>query len=218
MLASSETDLIRNARSFGLMNKKIKDVDINLTHDIIKQLSILPLEYNRNIEYVKEKVNTLMLQYPQYYNLLFNSFLQNKIKYFKDDSYNYNKFPKNIRSNSILERYNKTVKIKLGEKRLCNWVIFLNFINDELNRIKKILGKNENINVLYNEKKTKFGKDKYEENNLKTINYTEEHKIEEEKKTIAKVWLKQKCNNCRYNAFFTIFYFTISSYLTTKKR
>ena len=32
------------------------------------------------------------------------------------------------------------------------WVIFLNFINDELNRIKKILGKNENINVLYNEK------------------------------------------------------------------
>jgi len=39
-------------------------------------------------------------------------------------------------------------------------------------------------------KKTKFGKDKYEENNLKAINYIEEHKIEEEKKTIAKVWLK----------------------------
>jgi len=26
----------------------------------------------------------LMLQYPQYYNLLFNYFLQNKIKYFKE--------------------------------------------------------------------------------------------------------------------------------------
>ena len=46
-------DLIRNARSFGLMNKKNKDVDINLTYDIIKQLSILPLEYNGNIEYIK---------------------------------------------------------------------------------------------------------------------------------------------------------------------
>ena len=88
-----------------------------------------------------------MLQYPKYYNLLFNYFLENKIKYFKDGSYNYNKFPKDIRSNSILERYNKTVKIKLGEKRLCNWVIFLNFINEELNRIKNILGENENINV-----------------------------------------------------------------------
>ena len=29
--------------------------------------------------------------------------------------------------------------------------------------------------------------------------------------------MKQKGNNCRYNAFITIFYFTISSYLTNKK-
>jgi len=60
-----------------------------------------------------------------------------------------------------LERYNKTVKNKLGEKRLCSWVLFLNFINDELIRIKYLLGKNENINVLYFKKMTKFGKDKY---------------------------------------------------------
>ena len=100
-------DLIRNARIFGLMNKKNKDADINLTYEIIKQLAILPLEYSGSIDYIKEKVNILMLQYPKYYNLLFNYFLENKIKYFKDGSYNYNKFPKDIRSNSILERYNK---------------------------------------------------------------------------------------------------------------
>ena len=94
-----------------------------------------------------------MLQYPKYYNLIFNYFLEKKIKYFIDSSYNYNKFPKDIRSNSILERYNKTIKNKLGEKRLCNWVIFLNFINDELDRIDNILGKNEYINVLYEQKK-----------------------------------------------------------------
>ena len=104
------------------------------------------------------------MQYPKYYNLLFNYFLDKKLKYFVDGSFNYDKFPKDIRSNSILERYNKTIKIKLGEKRLCNWVIFLNFINDELERIDNILGKNENINVLYKKKSTKFGIDKYKPN------------------------------------------------------
>ena len=43
-------------------------------------------------------------------------FYDNKIKYFEDNSYNYNIFPKDIRSNSILERYNKTIKSELGEK------------------------------------------------------------------------------------------------------
>ena len=89
-------DLIRNARIFGLLNKKNKDIDINITYEIIKQLAILPLEYNGKIDYVKEKVNILMLQYPKYFNLLFNYFLENKIKYFKDGSYNYNKLPKDI--------------------------------------------------------------------------------------------------------------------------
>ena len=43
-------------------------------------------------------------------------------------------------------------------------VIFLNFKNDELERIDNILGKNENINVLYKKKSTKFGIDKYKPN------------------------------------------------------
>ena len=38
--------------------------------------------------------------------------------------------------------------MELGEKRTCNWVVFLNFINRELERINNILSKNENINVL----------------------------------------------------------------------
>lgn len=36
------------------------------------------------------------------------------------------------------------------------------------------------------------------------------------KKIINNSWLKQKDNNCRYNAFITIFYFIISSFLTNK--
>ena len=40
-----------------------------------------------------------------------------------------------ILDHSILERYNKIVKSSLGVKRNCNWVVFLNFINNELIRI-----------------------------------------------------------------------------------
>ena len=45
-----------------------------------------------------------------------NYFLEAKLKYFIDGSYNYNKFPMDIRSNSILERYNKIIKTELGKK------------------------------------------------------------------------------------------------------
>ena len=37
----------------------------------------------------------------------------------------------------------------------------MNFIYKELERISEKLGKNENINILYSEKNTKFGKFKY---------------------------------------------------------
>ena len=43
-------------------------------------------------------------------------FYHNKIKFFENNSYNYNIFPKDIRSNSILERYNKTKKIELWKR------------------------------------------------------------------------------------------------------
>ena len=38
------------------MNKKNKDVDINLTYEIIKLLAILPLVYSGSIDYIKENV------------------------------------------------------------------------------------------------------------------------------------------------------------------
>ena len=33
------------------------------------------------------------------------------------------------------------------------------------------------------------------------------------KKNISQEWLKQKFNNCRYNAFITLIYFNFSSYI-----
>ena len=106
-----------------------------------------------------------------------------------------------------LERYNKSIKLELWEKRFCNWVIFLNFINNEILRIKDILNKNENINVAFKPKKTKFGIEKYKKKPKKKL-YNESKEY-----TIADKWLINKGNNCRYNDFITMSYFNISPFL-----
>ena len=203
-------DLIREARIMGLLNRKSNKINVNTTYDIISQLSSLPLEYRGNMENLKENLNNIILQYPEYYNYITKYFIESKLKYFQDGSYDYSKFPPDIRSNSILERYNKLVKNELGEKRTCNWVVFMNFINKEIDRINEILGKNENINVLYSKKNTKFGSKKFNYDNK-----IKENKIENDfkKVKISDKWLKQKINNCRYNAYTTLFYFIYSSFI-----
>ena len=121
-------DLIREAKIMGLFNSKNKEIDANITYEIITQISLLPLNYKGNIEYLKNQLNIILLQYPKYYNYIVNYFISNKLRYFQDGTYDYSKFPPDIRSNSILERYNKLVETELGEKRTFNWVGFVNFI------------------------------------------------------------------------------------------
>ena len=65
---------------------------------------LLSLEYNGDIEYIENKINQITSQYSIYYNILKGQFMDFKIKFLEDDSYNYNKLPKDIRSNSIQER------------------------------------------------------------------------------------------------------------------
>ena len=87
----------------------------------------------------------------------------------------------------------------------------MQFINKELSRINELLGKNSNVNLVYHQKLTKFGKNKY------NYEYNKEKELRKsitvEKKNISQEWLKQKFNNCRYNAFITLFYFNFSSYI-----
>ena len=113
----------------------------------------MPLKYNGNVNYVLDKIKELSKAYPYYNNFLNEYFVKNKIKYFIDDSLNYSKYPKNVRSNSILERYNRHVKEQINKKRYCNWIIFLKFINTEISRVDNILSKNENINIAFSKKK-----------------------------------------------------------------
>ena len=87
----------------------------------------------------------------------------------------------------------------------------MQFINKELTRINEILGKNTNVNLIYFQKSTKFGKNKY------NYDYNKENKLRKsetiKKINISQEWLKQKFNNCRYNAFITLFYFNFSSFI-----
>ena len=62
-------------------------------------------------------------------------FLDVKIKYFFKMEVIIIINSRKILDHSILERYNKIVKSSLGVKRNHNWVVFLNFINNELIRI-----------------------------------------------------------------------------------
>ena len=100
----------------GLFNTKSKEIDSNITYEIITQLSLLPLNYKGNIDYLKDQLNVMLLQYQNYYNYITNYFISNKLRYFQDGTYDYSKFPPDIRSNSILERYNKLIKTELGKK------------------------------------------------------------------------------------------------------
>ena len=176
-------DLMRECKTLGLLNPKNKKVDVDTTLEVITHLSLLPLEYNGDIKYLENKINILAQQYNDYRNLIKSYFSETQIKYFKVGSYN-NNFPKDIRSNSILERYNRIIKSKLGAKRSCYWIVFLNFIDMEILRVSDILSKNENINILYERKTTKFGKGKYIgktekiENNIDSINTVDITKME----------------------------------------
>ena len=56
---------------------------------------------------------------------------------FKNGNFNYNKFQERYKIKFNFKRYNKTIKMLLGEKGTCNLIIFLNFINKEINRINR---------------------------------------------------------------------------------
>ena len=61
----------------------------------------------------------------------------------------------------LLENYNCYIKKKLGKKYNLKWNKFLNFIKNESKRIRLKLTSNTDVNIEYNSKYSKFGKNKY---------------------------------------------------------
>ena len=77
-------------------------------------------------------------------------------------------------------------------------VTFNNFIKSESDRIKEKLNKLENQNIKFSQKLSKFGLAKYNSIQPKYILNVNENN-----------WLKNKHNSCRYDAFITMYLFSI---------
>ena len=176
-------DLVRNIKSYGLYkkdNKKISD-------KIIKKLSLLPIYYKGDMNYIYNKLNEIKVDYRNYENFINNYFIKNKIEFFEDQSLNYDNVPKESRTNNFLENYNGYLKIQLGKKRIINWVNFLHFIKNESDRsINKLLNK-ANYNKIYFEKKEKYKNEKLELENKESkensyIKYSTKETLKSENK------------------------------------
>ena len=63
-------DLIREAKIIGLINKKNKKINTEITIEVFTQLSMLPLEYNGDIKYLRNKLDLICKQYTIYSNMI----------------------------------------------------------------------------------------------------------------------------------------------------
>ena len=98
-------------------------------------------------------MNEYTTKYTKYENFINNYFIKEKYKYFEDNSLNYDLVPVNFRTNNFLENYNRYIKIKLGEKRIINWISFLHFIKEEIERsLNKLINNNYlDLNIHFDE-------------------------------------------------------------------
>ena len=136
-------DLMRNIREYGLYKKPDKE----LSDKIIYKLSILTIKYKGDMNYVKQKLENINTKYTKYQNFINNYFIKEKLKYFEDNSLNYDLVPEKFRINNFLENYNRFIKTKLGEKRIINWINFLHFIKEESERSLNKLINNESNEI-----------------------------------------------------------------------
>ena len=59
-------DLLRESKTLGLLNKNNAKINPETKLEIIKQIAMLPLEYNGDINFLKNKLSIIYSQYPKY--------------------------------------------------------------------------------------------------------------------------------------------------------
>ena len=75
-------ELLREARILGLLNKKNKKINIDITYEVITQLALLPLEYKGDMNYLTNQLEILSNQYPIYNNFIKEDLYRKKIELF----------------------------------------------------------------------------------------------------------------------------------------
>jgi hypothetical protein len=134
----------------------------------------------------------------------------------------YNIIPKECRSNTSLENYNKYIKENLSEKKSLHWINLLNFMKREEQRItdniiqdeKSPINKNNmngycNIetNDLNNESLININ------NNIYNDNVINEYNNILSKKDAKLKWIEWKRNSCRYDTFITLYIIIFENYI-----
>ena len=158
-------DIMRNIKAYGLYKKH----DKSTSDIIIQKLSSLPFIYKGDIKKIKNFINNIIEEYPNYTNFLNNYFMVNKFTFFEDQSLNYFRIPKDCRTNNYLENYNGYIKKELGKNRVINWVNFIHFIKMESQRSVEKLINTQNFNISIDYIDTNFEKN---EDNNQTKNNT----------------------------------------------
>ena len=77
----------------------------------------LPFLYKGSMDTFNNLILNIKEQHPIYNQYTEEYFITNKVEYYKNQSYNYYLLPKDCRSNSSIERYNKYIKENLGKKK-----------------------------------------------------------------------------------------------------
>lgn len=190
--------------------------------DILLQLGLLPLEYDGNLKYINDKIEYLISieKYEVYSNFLNNYFLAEFTNYFKDGTLNYSLIPVEARTNSALENYNSYINRILGDKEEINWLNFITFLKDEVDRWQQKIG---SINVklidvikaqkkLSNKNKKKYKKNNKNNNNSDLFNTTKLNKKNEHLIEMIP-WLINENYSCRYDCFLTLYTYIIKPFL-----
>ena len=97
--------------------------------------------------------------------------IKEKLKYFEDNSLNYDLVPVNFRTHNFLENYNRYIKLKLGEKRIINWINFLHFIKEERERSLNKLINYGNYDIYYTNIENLENESKAKEIKINKINF-----------------------------------------------
>ena len=158
-----------------------------------------------------------------YSNFLNNYFLKEFTSYFLDDSLNYSLIPVEARTTSSLENYNSYINRILGEKEEINWLNFLTFIKDEVDRWQQKVGiiKVKLIDIIKSQnklfkksKKSNVVKSKNNINNSGRLVKNAEVFESDEHKLKMKNWLIYENNSCRYDCFLTLYAFIIKPFIS----
>ena len=208
----------RNVRKFGLNKSELSDN----TRIIIDILGTLPLKYDGDLDKITNIIEELKEKYPSHFILL-DYFIKENLCYFIDHSLYYSKYPKFIRSNSILENYNKYLKEKLGSKKIVNYINFLSFIKGEDERFFKEF----NIKSRNYAEILKFRKKSYLDTGAKDVNtnnnkYNSNDILMKDATSIinneSANWLKWLNNSCRFDVITTIYLYLYYTYNEVNKQ